>query len=230
MGCPIISCGAGTAVFWFNDDTSASLQAQEAELVRQPSRWVPLTYEYMVQDKEGLRSYRVYRASDGSTYQERLDGFDLHQIQIDNMSTRKHYLFHRGQWDEHPLRSQGDGQPRWALSRRAVTPVALDDPRVQAVARLGSNVSLYEFKAPSGAIGIFAPELNMLQIWGRYNRGAEGEIHQITRILLGEPTIAFEPPPGARVNVRSTPGGAGSISEMPSATRAREMRNLQSPR
>lgn len=195
----------------FGTGTSA-----EEACITQPEAWVPLTVEYEVRHAGTGMRYVEHRASDGSTRVTRVDGGQEVEIQIDNLSTGRYYLFRGGRWREHPLRPRRDqGRPSMVLDRRTVTPVPADDPRVAGFAEVPMALSFYEFRAPGSASVIFCPELNMLRAW---SKDQESE-YRVTRVEIGEPTVTFEPPAGVPVEVRSEPAGRGSIAELPSRSR-----------
>ncbi|MEW6321699.1 MAG: hypothetical protein AB1635_11520 [Acidobacteriota bacterium] len=177
-----------------------------------------MAIEYSIHDDmTGVKHYVVeYRAGDGSTRNEQVSDLDSRpMIRIDNLTTGKHYSSKEGQWLEHPLRTQrNSGKPFTALDRRTVAPVPPSDPRVAVFATVPMTLSFYEFRAPSGNVAIFCPELNMRMVWAKYR---DGKVQETTRVTLGiPPDVAFAPPAAARVIKRSQPAGTGSVDLLPS--------------
>jgi hypothetical protein len=163
--------------------------------------------------------YVKYRASDGSTRLERLDGSQIDEVQINNVTNGRFYQFRGGQWFANPLRAQpSGGKPHTLLDRNTVTPIEVTDPRVEAVTKLGIAASFYEFRGSSGTRVIFCPELNMLEVWTQTTLGV---VRQVTSVRLGEPQVEFGPPADALVQERAAVAGAGSaaVGELPSQSR-----------
>jgi len=190
-----------------------SVTSNDAEVIRGPAAWVPLTYDLTYrQDGVPVFSYRIYRSSSGSMKQERSDG---RQAWIANQATNKFYRLHGGQWYEHPMRPQpAEGRPFLTLARKSVTQVEPSDPRVYALASLGTPMTFFELRNGPETSKIFCVELNLLEVWAQRPLKGSGrpiiEI-QVTAVFLGEPPNDFAPPGGASIIQRSEPDGPGSV-------------------
>lgn len=213
VGFGAVACVAVTLV-------AVSLHARQNSDITPPSNWLPLTYEYTITSKGGVRRYVEYRLSDGSV---RRDSLDIDEVQMTNVARQKFYRGHNGQWTESPMRRQpNEGRPYLQLKRETVTAVEPSDTRVQGVAlSAGIPLSFYEFKAGDSTV-VYCPELNMLDVWAHHG-GPNGQFRerQVDRIVRGEPQVPFEPPQGASVQLLVDPAGPGSVLPVAQAPRSR---------
>jgi hypothetical protein len=145
-----------------------------------------------------------YRSSDGSTRLEQSEGAN---VQISNFDTKTFFALRRGEWVQSPLKTQPmGGKPFMHLDRGRVAQVPATDPRVKAAVNIGIPVTFYEFVDGAGNTKVYCPELNMLDVYAQY---ADGVDQTVTKVVLGEPAVAFTPPPGSSVRIVSTPSGPG---------------------
>lgn len=162
--------------------------------------WVPLTAEYVRTFPDGaVRHFVRYRSSDGSLRLEQTESGD---VQITNSRLAAVFRFRRqtGLWTRAPRAAASTGDRaflRRNKSRSRIGEVDYDDVRVRAVREAGLGMSVFEF-ADAGGRRVYCPEFNMLEV---FSRRSDGMTEQLTTILAGEPSVAFEPPPGAAVSV-----------------------------
>lgn len=192
-----------------------ALASSQAEQVRQPDSWVPMTVDYTVGAADSTVHLRESRRSDGSVRHEMPGDIEKGLTTITDVSSQRYYEFERGVWRLHPLRPLPfGGKPFMTLRRSSVTPVPRGDPRVHVVAQLSDQLTFYEFVGPSGNELVLCPELNMLMVWAQF---VDGRQRQTVAVALGEPSVAFAPPAGTAVESRPEPRGGGPINELPSA-------------
>jgi hypothetical protein len=207
-----------TGVALGSSSSGIAMQSGDAEHIRQPDHWIPMTIDYKIENADGGIYLREFRRSDGSVRHEMPLEPERGLTTITDTKGQRYFEFERGIWKQFPLRPLPfGGKPFMTLSRSKVTPVYPSDPRVQAAARLSSDLTYYEFVGPSGNKLVLCPELNMLVVWSEM---VSGKIRATTKIVLGEPDVAFEPPTGAQVQLFSEPRG-GAITERPSAKQGR---------
>jgi hypothetical protein len=207
-----VACGIGAAcVLGLFITASVNARQGSTEEIRPPSQWLPMTYEYTITSKNGTQRYIEYRSTRGDL---RRDGLDIDEIQITNVAQNKFYRGHHGEWTESPMRPQpADGKPFLRLKRDTVTEVQSSDPRVQGVtASVGIPVSFYEFRAGTTSTVIYAPELNMLEVWARHENSNGFKERKVSNVIVGEPQIAFTPLSGVPVKRSTDPAGPGRIS------------------
>lgn len=194
--------------------TGTGLVRAQSDTIRGPAEWIPYSLEFTVTNSYSKVTLQQYRRADGSTRQ---DQADYGATTINDVSNLRYYRLEKGQWNQHPLAAPPfDGRPFTTLSRRNVTEVSRDDPRVRVVAEAVPEATFYQLAKRTTAI--LCPELNMLLVWAHTEQGA---IHETTGLLVGEPAVAFEPPNGASVVIRTEVKG-GPMFEMPSVTNARK--------
>lgn len=184
--------------------------AQSADTyIREPNRWVPFTAEREIVFSDGaVYKETNYQATNGSIRSVR--HAKRYEVDIVNRETGKYYRLVDNQWAAYPanqLRQLGV-----ALAPGTVATVGSDDPRIASVAHL--NLPVYEHRSANGTTTLLCPSLNMLVVWATHpDVGIE---ERVTRVVLGEATVEFAPPKGARVREMARPAGPGGIAELPS--------------
>lgn len=192
------------------------------EHVTGPETWIPFTYEAIrLEDGVESSSYTMYRASDGSTRREQHDG---QSIEIANLKVGRFYRYENGTWYDHPARRQANGgRPFFTLARETVIEVGSDDPRVSTLSGSGVTCS-FVLKGDAKASRIFCPELTLLEVYSKLSHGGHLLETVLTRLTIGEPTVAFLPPSATSVIQRQNAEGPGYVSRTESGMMLRDGR------
>lgn len=206
-----------TAVFQPGTARANQAQPDQTGYLPQPSEWVPVSYDVEFElngEKAGSR-YSMYRNREGSTRNIAMSqGIETNQV--DNVLLGKHFRWTTGgPGFVHPLRQRpNNNKPFLTMRKSRVRAVPPSDPRVSHLRGLSVELTFWEFVGSGGARIVYAPELNLLDVY--VDMGA-GKVKKVTNVVVGEPDASlFQPPSEVSFSTEANARGSGAIIAPPS--------------
>jgi hypothetical protein len=201
---------------WISPRTAAQ-QASQLEFIEQPQDWVPFSAKVTITSPTGPATIGLFfRDPNGSAREATGPAFtDVRVISITNVAAEMVYIYSsRSGWVSHPMSlPAGSVHP---MRYRTTFPGVEKYPNRLAL-EVGQNGSLtategFEACRQFNSQSIFkllVPALNMFEV---VTQRPDGWRQVFSDIKIGEqPADLFEPPPGATIQVSTTPKGTVTI-------------------
>jgi hypothetical protein len=200
--------------FWMSPRAAAQ-QVSQLEFIDQPQDWVPFSARVTMTSPDSAGPATVglfFRGSDGSTRMATGPSWtDVRVISITNVVAQTVYIYSaRNGWVSHPMSLPAGGYH--PMRFRTTFPGLKKYPNRLAleVGQDGSLTATEGFEAYRQLNGqsifkLLVPALNMFEV---VTQRPDGVLQVFSDIKIDEqPADLFEPPPGATIQVSTTPMG-----------------------